>query len=506
MTAENQRPVNLRAGLVYVGMAMMQRASAFLVIPFLTQALTRSEYGQISLLSTLSALATVAFGLGLETQVFRAQVRDGEASEGRASVVTYLLVVAPTLSMLSGGVVLVCGLTMLGCPAWAVAAALVSAGMSAPVFSLLLPLTRAQEWVRRFASAAGISTVAQIAGTLVFVVVLDQGLAGWARATLLASGVSLAVSLVAAAPALAPRGAGAAWFAPRLPSLRSALSFSLPMVPHQVFMWAVAFVDRWLIIAITGIAAAGLYALAYQASLVLALVLTEMNRATMRRYATASEEDAEMLGRVIRGQYVVMAAVSACAVMAAPLVTPLVFRGDFGSAADLLPWLFVSQLLYGCYFPIANVLTLTRGMSQAMWRISGVGVIVNVSSNLVLLPLWGVWAAVAASSLAYVAMVAAALQADRSHGDTFGRALRCAGPRTVGMAVLGAIGVTAASAIGGLAFVVAAVVTAGLVVGAVRPLLARTLDKPAGPESARVAGLGAQVPLQGMDRRQEQDT
>ena len=61
----------LRSGLVYAGAAGLQRASIFLLLPFVTRVMSPAEYGRLSLVLSAASAASIFFACGLDLAIFR---------------------------------------------------------------------------------------------------------------------------------------------------------------------------------------------------------------------------------------------------------------------------------------------------------------------------------------------------------------------------------------------------------------------------------------------------
>lgn len=398
--------------LVYVSLTLGQRAISFLLIPFLTAVLTPAEYGQIATLAALSAFLTILFGLGLETAVFRAHALshdDPQSGLELRAISGYLLVVVPVVATLLAAACWLADVRIATAPPYLLASAVFAAGLSAPVYAYSLPVLRGIEALGRFVCVSVVAVVAQVGLTVGLVVVARLGLEGIAISTAVSSALMYAT-------ALAVVGGGSGRISWR--ALGKPLRFTLPLVPHQLLNWMTAFVDRVIMISLLTAAMAGIYSLSYQASVVLGLVFTELNRAFMPRYTRlGAAADLAELSRLIRLHLAMMAGVTAAAIISVPVIAPIMFRGDFDDAGLYLGWLLFAQLMYGCYYLPTNLVTLARGRSDRMWLASGAGATSNVALNFLLLPLVGVWGAVVATVVAYAAMACVAWRIEMRSGD-----------------------------------------------------------------------------------------
>ncbi|MCX6406096.1 MAG: polysaccharide biosynthesis C-terminal domain-containing protein [Propionibacteriales bacterium] len=377
---------------VYVGLALAQRAVAFVLLPFLIIALTPAEYGVVSVLSALVALLTAAAGLSLEIFVFRSTVLE-QSHEIVQRVLSYLFFLVPGVALVLASALLLIHFEIFGVPSWALGAATLAAALSASNYSALLPTLRARHRLGPFVLVSVLSIAAQSGLTLLLVIGLDLGVEGWCFAAVGAAAVTYCLGLVLCRPR---------WHAPRL---REPLSLTLPLVPHQLMMWALTFADRWILLALGGAALTGLYSLAYQCATVLGLVLMELNRALMPWYVKMS---ATSVDRGIRAHAAINVMLFSLFMAGTTVLQPLLFREEYSEAYQFLGPLVLSQLAYGLYFIPVNLLSLTIGRTSGVWRASATGAAANISLNVALIPHFGGWGAVSATIVGYLLMLVVA--------------------------------------------------------------------------------------------------
>ncbi|HEV8245016.1 MAG TPA: oligosaccharide flippase family protein, partial [Polyangiaceae bacterium] len=171
-------------------------------------------------------------------------------------------------------------------------------------------------------AASAISLV----GSLVLVAFTSIGVLGlfWGR---------LLSLVLIAAPCLvyAARRFG---FALHGPSLKSALFFSLPLVPHLLAHWVLAMSDRILIERMLGIAAVGIYASAYAFIETVNTVAQSLNRAWVPQFtrAYADETQRPFVARSIRYFMLAIVTASACLFVLSPTLIRLLFSAKYQGA------------------------------------------------------------------------------------------------------------------------------------------------------------------------------
>lgn len=224
--------------------------------------------------------------------------------------------------------------------------------------------------------------------------------------------VGLAVGMLAASLVFGSRyWRGIRPRAPGKNTLRAYLAYGLPLSATFLLVWVVSSSDRIIIAQLLNDSATGIYAAGYdlaQSSLI--LLLSIINTAATPLAINALEKQGMAAARnqmADNGELIFVFALAGAAGLIA-LTGPIMnlFVGDeFRAGAILIfPWIVVSAAITGIksfYFDIAFHIA-----KNSKWLIvtSGVAAVVNVASNYLLIPRYGIvgaaWATVAAFAVA----------------------------------------------------------------------------------------------------------
>jgi O-antigen/teichoic acid export membrane protein len=137
--------------------------------------------------------------------------------------------------------------------------------------------------------------------------------------------------------------------------IRQVARFGGPIVIHTASIWIVGFTDRFIIAEREGLAAAGIYTVAYS----IGLGVSAAHDGVARYFASRLPDWIETKsGRIDAARFSYRYA--AAAILSLPLTVPIALLGleilttdDFGSGSDLLLWLIPAQTLAG----VARVFT-----------------------------------------------------------------------------------------------------------------------------------------------------
>lgn len=405
MTAATGSKRALRDGAGYAAAAALQRALLFLLLPAFTHALSPEQYGALSVALSITGLAVVLFGLAFDFAAFRVYFElDDQPAEQKIAYQTawrFHLVAAPLAGAAIGMLLwpAVDSYVAVVSPA-EVLLSLVSAGFFVAATVVPLAVLRAQQRLRAFLAVNAVAAVSTAGLTAWFVIGLDAGVGGWLAATCVANTLTLITACFAV-----PLAPGTSF---STAALRHAIALSAPVIPHYAAIWALNLADRLVLARVTTESNLGIYSLAANLVVPLAVVVQALNQGFMESYARAAKEPLALAGLPDKAtiQASIVMAATLCVASLGPVFVAFAVADSFMPATTVLPWLALGTGLLGLYYIPINALTLTMGKTQRHWRIT-----VGASAlNLVLIPLLiphlGIAGAGVATAVGYAALLA----------------------------------------------------------------------------------------------------
>lgn len=344
---------------IYAATNLMQKGTAFLLMPLYTLYLDPSAYGVLAIVTAVNGFLSIAFTFGLTGAVTRFYVEYQKDPPQLAEFWGTILGFVLLLSLVVGGTVLAIGQALLkpiigAVPFWPYVALGVMSTFFQPFFATFLAVLQTRNQAPRYAliSLAHFALTALL--TIAMVVLLGWGVVGALSATLVAAAVFFAVSIWLLRTEITP--------CLRLSHLRRALSYSLPQVPHAVASQTTAITDRIIINGQLGTAAAGLYSVGAMVAMVVEVVAQSVNRAyvplSLAALKEGRPEDLKQLhavGAVVVAGFCLLGATIGCLgreivwLLASPAftdaaqVTPIL---AFAGVASAIYYLFVNALFY----------------------------------------------------------------------------------------------------------------------------------------------------------------
>jgi O-antigen/teichoic acid export membrane protein len=402
MTSGRAKHGLLSGSAIYLASNVCNAAIPFLLLPVLTRYLDATQYGQVTMFQTLVGALTAFVGLNVVGAANRKVFDHDLAREDLALFIgtcLQILLASTVVAMLVLVVFRQSLAAWLGIDvAWVVAAVLVSAATF--MVNLRLGQWQVAGEPRKYGALQVGQTLANMGLSLLFVVVFLLGATGRIGAQVL---VVPAFALLALALLHRDRLLAFAW---RPADLREALGFGVPLVPHIAGLFVLTAADRLVINRELGLAPAGIYMVAVQITMSMAIVFDAINRAYVPwLFERLRRDDAEEKRRIVRWTYVGFAAALAMAGIAfliGPPITALLAGEEFRPAGALVGWLALGQAFAGMYLMVTNYIFYSKRtglLSLASLASGGL----NVLLLLVLVPRHGLPGAAWAFAIAMAA-------------------------------------------------------------------------------------------------------
>lgn len=385
---------------VYLASNILSAAVPFALLPVLTRYMRPEEYGQVAMFQVLvSALG--AF-VGLNTQgaanrkwydagLGRQEMGDfiGACMQILLASVAVLLMLMPFRETLAQWL----GIDGKWIP-WAVAAS-----AAAFVTNVRLGQWQVQGHAVRYGTLQVALALANVLLSLLLVVVLLKGAAGRISAQVL---TAFCFGIVALLLLSRDHLLRVSW---RPDLWREALGFGVPLIPHIAGLFLLKSVDRAVINDVIGLGAAGIYMVAVQLSLAMAIVFDAINKAYVPwLFERLQRDDAQEKMQVVRLTYVAFAAALAAAGLAfavGPWLVVVVAGKEYAAAGQVIGWLALGQAFGGMYLMVTNYIFYSRRTGMLSLVTIGTGLL-----NLALLFGMVEWLGLVGAALAFAGSMA----------------------------------------------------------------------------------------------------
>lgn len=407
-----------RHSSVYTFSTFIQRALGLVMLPIYTdtQYISKMEYGDLALVYTFVAFMTIIYLYGMDAALLRYFFL-GDYSRKEVYKAGFYGVFANSL--------LISGLLFLGADSVAFVilgdASYASFIKLAAVIMFLdglgnLPylILRAEEKSITYSAFRVGRFVIEVGLNILFVIVLRYGVIGILYANVLAS----LLNLLALLPYQSKYLSGPF----RKDSFITLLKFGLPMIPNGIAYLTVEMSDKYLMRFLLGKETLALYAANYRFGALLLLVVIAFRTAWQPFFLKIAKEDQNpqaIYSRVLTyftlaGAFVVViGSYFAEFVIRFPLsATKTVMGASYWSGVSIIPIILTAYLFYGLYVNF-TVGVYIQKKTKLMIVFTGLAALVNVASNLYLMPHYGIMGAAVATLLSYMTMAAAIWIANR---------------------------------------------------------------------------------------------
>lgn len=393
----------LRGGAVYAVAAAFQGGIVFLLLPIYTRVLQPAAYGRLSILLAVETAATILLSIGMDTAFFRSYfaLRDDPRTQRRYVTTSwvFLLLVAPAgavLLALLAAPFLAHSQTV---PAGDLALALLGAGIFVAGTVVPLALLRAEERLRDYIVLTVVIGASTAGFTFVAVVGLHDGVAGWFVGVIAANLVTLLVA-VRLVPLRLADGVDR-----RL--LRGALVLGVPLIPHTLSQWGLAVSNRLVLAGLVPAFQVGVYSLAANIALPVAVLMQSLALGFMPPYARAAHDAAALkeIPRLILVQYLIVLTITAAGTLLGPIAVRFLAPPEYAPAADLVPWITLGFGLLGLYFLPMNAVVLVAGRAGKVWMITLTAAAANTAALLLLVPPFGLTGAAIGVTIGYTVLL-----------------------------------------------------------------------------------------------------
>jgi O-antigen/teichoic acid export membrane protein len=393
---------SLLSGGTYALANAAQRALAFVLLPLYTTVLSSSEYGRLGLLLTLQAGAVVIFSVGMENGLIRQyfQIEADPAAQRR-----FIITAWNFLALASFGVAILVSLLILAfapsTPAFDPAeGALAVIGAATFVGATVVPLTvlRVEQRLKHYMVLTAITGISTSALSILFVVVLRFGVAGWIGAVLLANALTLIAGLF-----IIPWGLIDA--ADRQ-GLRAALKIGVPLIPHAASGWSLQLADRIILASLVTVSSLGVYTLAANLSLPALVLLQGLNLGFLPSYARTRNDADEVkkLQNTVSLQVVLTLVVGCLVALVGPPVISLL-SSSYAGATSSVPWIVLGYVFLGIYMIPMNFISMVVGRTTFVWIFTLMAAVTNIATIYLLVPIYGILGAAEASAIGYFALL-----------------------------------------------------------------------------------------------------
>ena len=386
--------------IIYGLGAAIGQVVAFFLIPVYTRYLTPSDYGHLEIYQTTLSILVIILAMGLTSALFMSYFKYDDEERRKTVVGTAFIFLTGTSFLFLVILLALAGdfsRVFFGSTAYTFYFRVIFLTLffnvgTAIAFSVL----RVREQSKRYAIFALVQFLTSAGLSILFVVGLHRGVLGILEGGLIA--IFLLYSLLLRDIIKNAR------LSFSIAQLKEMLSFGLPLVPAGLGVWIMTMADRYFLQFLSTPQELGLYSLGYKFGMVVqGLVVGPFSLAWGAFFwsVTKDKNAKEIYSSVFTYFTLVGMAVALVVSVLSKEALEVMAAPAFHGAYRVIPLIAVSYVLYGCYLILPVGINLEK-KTKYLAATVGVGAVVNLGLNYLLIPSYGMMGAAVATLSAYL--------------------------------------------------------------------------------------------------------
>jgi len=386
---------------------VLSRSVIIFLLPLHTNLISRQEYGIATQLFAFLAIMAIVYSYGLNTAFLQFYLLEKNKRKRKEIFSTAFYATATTSVIFSISFLIFASFisrVLFHSPEYAHLIR-ISVGILSMDALLLLSFNvlRALEKSVNFVSINLVSVGINLFFNIYFVGWSKMGVTGIFYANLISSGVTLALLLPVTVNNLS--------FVFSKKKLIEMAQFALPFIPSTVSIVLINVIDRFFITKYMGLEAAGIYGAGYKLAMFMNLFITAFRFAWQPFFvSTAKQEDAkQVFSRVFTYFTLICSILFLIFLMFVDQIVRLdlfgftLFGKAFWDSTNIVPVIVLAYVFYGFYLNFLVGIYLKEKTKYLMY-INGVGAVVNIFGNILLIPVLKLMGAAYATLFSYFIM------------------------------------------------------------------------------------------------------
>lgn len=364
----------------------------FLLVPLYTNTLSTEEYGIADLMTVTIHLLFPLLTVGITEATLRFLL-DKDSKKERILTISIAIIVISTL-LLSFFLPLIKKIEQ-GFDNYGLYFLIMY--FSSSLNTCFSNYTRGIDRTKVYAIKGVLYTVLMVALNILFLIVLKRGLEGYLL-SIIVSDIFTVIYMIIAAKEYR-------YFKIEfdISLTKEMIKYSLPMIPTILAWWVMQVSDKYIVIAFSGIAVSGIYAVSYKIPSILSLITTIFNQA-WQISAVKSFEDydyKDFFQKVYKVFFVGSIILSSILILGSQILGKILFAKDYYIAWLYVPFLVIAYLFSGLSGVMASAFTTIKKTSVLFYSTLA-GAIFNIVFNIVFVPKYGAMAAAITTMLGFL--------------------------------------------------------------------------------------------------------
>lgn len=379
-------------------MGAVARSVHLLLLPVLTREFSPGEYGKIDILATMAGFLTIGISLSLESAVARLwfESERGQVQKRLVStVLTFVSLVGSIAYIVIHALSSTIAQTLLNDSELTLYVRLSAlAAIFAAISGIPLIILRMQRKIALYTILNLVQTVSFVTLALLLLYNSKLQLAAVFVSQVCANALALAIGLVAISDSIGKQLS--------LNQLRSALRFSLPLLPSVSIAWLNNQVGRLSLLLLLGLGAVGVFGAAARVALIVGILVNVFQQAWTPLAISHIDQPVgrdDFYRRALNYYAASMTLIAFVFVVYSKELLTVLLPTQYIEGLVVIPWLVGAQILQGSG-SITNVGMLVSKRTFGNSIAATCGIALNVGLSVFMIPLIGIWGAAIGSFIA----------------------------------------------------------------------------------------------------------
>lgn len=182
--------------------------------------------------------------------------------------------------------------------------------------------------------------------------------------------------------------------------LRDMLKYCIPMIPNSLSWWISNTSDKYIVSYFCGVSITGMYSIAYKIPSLLNTVTSVFMQAWQISAVDQYKKDKNEFSNVYNAFFSINILVCTLIIVFTNLIGKIMFSNEFFGAVMFVPILLVAYFFNGLAAYLGSIYTSAKKTNMLFYS-TGIGAILNIILNIILVPIIGAYGAAIATLISY---------------------------------------------------------------------------------------------------------
>jgi O-antigen/teichoic acid export membrane protein len=367
------------------------KIAAFFMLRYYTSVLTTSDYGIVDLIITTASLLMPTITLAINEGVFRFSMDKG-IDRSKVLTIGIFITLAGNLILL-----LLISTVRLSYAFWDFKALIWLVCITSGVKEIIANYCRGIERTKLYAASGVIQSVLQIVAAVVLMSVLHLQVQGYIYATALASTLTAAIIAIVIRKDFR--------FRLRIDKAlcKRMLAYSIPLIAHLIFWWAMSAIDRYVILAQLSTSDNGIYSAASKVP----LLITTVSAVFFKAWQLSSVDESKsadkeaFYNKIFQLLHITLVMTSMILLILVRPIYSILVGAAFEGCWQYTPFLIVS-VIFSIFSSFLGTNYLAMMETKGAVYTSGAAAAVNLVLNILLTKQWGINGTAFATMISFI--------------------------------------------------------------------------------------------------------